>query len=104
MAAKIEANLSSCKVEPFYAPRAKVDTKPKIVHNVEPIQDTSAPWARLEEAINDLTKNQTLMMNIITNLERAHNKPPSLLLGDNLKILAKHGELGLQMNKGFQIL
>jgi hypothetical protein len=67
MAAKIEANLSSCNVEPFYALRAKTDNKPMIVHNVEPTQDVSAPWARLEEAINDLAKNHTLIMNMITN-------------------------------------
>jgi hypothetical protein len=30
------------------------------LHNVEPTQDVSAPWVqRIEEAINDLTKNQT---------------------------------------------
>jgi hypothetical protein len=45
MATKIKANLSSCKVKPFYAPRAKADTKPRIVHNVELVQDVSAPWA-----------------------------------------------------------
>jgi len=75
MAMKIEANLSSCRVDHFYASRAKADTKPNIVHNVEPIQDTSAPWKRLEEAINDLTKNQTLMMNRITNLKREQQAP-----------------------------
>jgi hypothetical protein len=29
MVAIIEANISSCKVEPFYAPRAKDETKPR---------------------------------------------------------------------------
>jgi len=43
MATKIEASLSSCKVEPFYASRTKADTKPETVHNVEPTQDTSTP-------------------------------------------------------------
>jgi hypothetical protein len=69
MAVKIEANLSSCKVEPFYAPRDKDNTKPETIHNVESNQDTSAPWAEIEEAINDLDGNQTLMMNKLTNLE-----------------------------------
>jgi hypothetical protein len=42
------------------------------LHNVDPTQDISALWAqRIEEEINDLTKNQTLMMKNITNLERA---------------------------------
>jgi hypothetical protein len=58
----------------------RLNTKPRTLHNVEPTQDISAPWAqRIEEAINDLTKNQTLMMNKITNLERAQQqatKPP----------------------------
>jgi hypothetical protein len=76
MVAKIEANLSSCRLDPFYAPRAKVDPKPKILHNVEPTQDTNTPWARLEETMNDLTRNQTLMMNRITNLERALPQAP----------------------------
>ena len=79
MPIKIEANLSWWKVEPFYAPKTKDDTKPKIVHNVEPVQNTSTPWERIEETINDLAKNQALMMNIITNLEREHQqaqKPP----------------------------
>jgi hypothetical protein len=79
MTKKIEANISSCKVETFCAPKSKVDTKPKIVHNVEPTQDASAPWKQLEEAMNNLTKNQILMMNRITILERAQqeaSKPP----------------------------
>lgn len=35
IATRIKANLSSSKVEPFYALRAKVDIKPKVVHNAE---------------------------------------------------------------------
>jgi hypothetical protein len=38
-ATKIEGNLLSFKVEPFHAPRAKVETKPRTLHNVEPTQD-----------------------------------------------------------------
>jgi hypothetical protein len=45
MATNIEANISSCKVEPFYAPRARTDTKPKVVNNVEPTQDISGALA-----------------------------------------------------------
>ena len=56
--------------------RYKDDTKPRIIHNVEPAQDTNSPWERLEENMNDLTKKQTLMMNRITNLERALPEPP----------------------------
>jgi hypothetical protein len=58
MVARFEANISSCKVEPFYAPRAKAKTKPIKLHNVEPTQEISAPWAqRIKEAINCLTHN-----------------------------------------------
>ena len=70
MDSRIEANISSWKVEPFYAPRAKVNIKPKIVYDVNPIQYTSAPWEWIEEDINDISKNQTLMMKKITNMER----------------------------------
>ena len=80
MAANIEANISSCKVEPFYVPRSKAETKPRTLHNVNPTQDINAPWAqRIQEAINYLAKNQTPMMNMITNLERSQQqatKPP----------------------------
>jgi hypothetical protein len=38
-AAKIEENILSSKVEPFHAPRAKAETKPRTLHNVEPAQD-----------------------------------------------------------------
>jgi hypothetical protein len=39
MAMKIEDNLSSSKVEPFYAPRVKMDAKLKVVHNVGSASD-----------------------------------------------------------------
>jgi hypothetical protein len=35
--ARIEAILSSSKVERFYAPRTKVDVKPKVVHDAETV-------------------------------------------------------------------
>jgi hypothetical protein len=41
VATRIEYNLSSSKVDPFYASKVKVDDKPKIVHNVEPTSDIS---------------------------------------------------------------
>jgi len=72
MVARIEANLSSYKVEPFYAPRSKDEMKLKTLHNFEPTQYVSTLWLqRIEEEINGLTKNQILMMNKITNLERS---------------------------------
>jgi hypothetical protein len=36
LASKIEGNLLSSKIEPFANPRGRMDTKPKIVHNIEP--------------------------------------------------------------------
>jgi hypothetical protein len=76
MATKSEANISSCKVDILYSLGARVNTKPKTIHNFEPIQDTSTAWAQLEEIVNDLTKNQTLMMNKISNLERVQKQAP----------------------------
>jgi hypothetical protein len=80
MVAKIEVNISSCKVETFYALRSKAKNKPRSLHNVYPTQDISTPWEqRIEEAINDLAKNKTLVMKKITNLERVQQqdiKPP----------------------------
>jgi hypothetical protein len=40
LATRIEDNLSSSRIEPFSAPRVRMDTKPKIVHNVEPTKGT----------------------------------------------------------------
>jgi hypothetical protein len=77
IATRIEANLSSSKVEPFYAPRTKVDVKPKVVHNTETTQDISVALARLQETVDGMERNQTLMMNIITNLERAQQQAPN---------------------------
>jgi hypothetical protein len=86
IAIKIEANLSSCKVEPFISPRTMEDIRSGAVHNVESTQDASVLWARFEEAVSDFTKNQALMMNIITELERALSqaqKLPSMRLPQN---------------------
>jgi hypothetical protein len=60
-AAKIEVNLLSSEVEPFHVPRAKVETKPRTMHSVEPTQDINAPWSQ---------KIETLLMNKVTNMER----------------------------------
>jgi len=79
MSTNIEDNLSSCNVNPFYTPRARTNTKPKILKNIEPTQDISGALAQIEETMNDLARNQTLMMNKITNLERVKQqsrKPP----------------------------
>jgi hypothetical protein len=42
VATRIEDNLSSSRVEPFSAPRVRIDATPKIVHNVEPTSDIGA--------------------------------------------------------------
>jgi hypothetical protein len=44
------------------------------MHNIDPTQHFSATLARIEETMNDLVKNQTLMTNKITNLERAQSQ------------------------------
>jgi hypothetical protein len=44
---RIEYNLSSSRVEPFSAPRVKIDSKPKIVHNDEPTSYISASLEKL---------------------------------------------------------
>jgi hypothetical protein len=70
MVFKIEANLSSCMLEHLYASITKDDTKENIVHNIESTQDNSIAWAQLEETMNDNSKNQSLIINRITNLEK----------------------------------
>ena len=56
VATRIEDNLSSSKVEPFSAPRVKMDTKHKIVHNVEPTSDISARLAKLQLTVDGMVK------------------------------------------------
>jgi hypothetical protein len=47
MDTKIEDDLSSSKVEPFFAPRVKMDAKPKVVHNVESTLDIGASLEKI---------------------------------------------------------
>jgi hypothetical protein len=76
MAMKIEDNLSSSKVEPFSAPRVKMDAKPKVVHNVESTSNIGASLAKLQLTVDGMVKTQELMMNRIVNLERAQQQVP----------------------------
>jgi hypothetical protein len=70
-ATSIKENLSSTKVEAFYVPRAKVETKPRTLHSTEPTQDIGTPRAqKIEESINGLAQTQTLLVNKVTNMER----------------------------------
>ena len=68
MAMNIENNLSSSKVEPFFAPRVKIDAKPKVVHNAEATSDIGANLAKLQLTVDGMVKTQELMMNRILNL------------------------------------
>ena len=68
VATRIENNLLSSRVEPFSAPRVKIDVKPKIVHNVEPTSDISASLENLQLTIDGMVKSQAIMMNRIVNL------------------------------------
>ena len=74
MDTKIKYNLSSSKVEPFFAPRVKMDAKPKVVHNAESTSDIGAILAKLQLTIDGMVKTQELMMNRIVNLERAQQQ------------------------------
>jgi hypothetical protein len=71
LATKIEDNLHSSKIDPFSNPRVKMETKPKIVHNIEPSSDICASLEKLQMTIDGMIKNQELMMNRIFNLEIA---------------------------------
>jgi hypothetical protein len=76
LATKIEGNLLSSKIEPFANPRGKMDTKPKIVHNVEPTSDLCASIAKLQASMDGIMKNQEQMMSRIVNLERSQTQAP----------------------------
>ena len=71
---KIEDNLSLSRVEPFSAPRVKMDAKPKVVHNVESASDIGANLGKLQLTVDGMEKTQELMMNRIVNLERAQQQ------------------------------
>jgi hypothetical protein len=62
VATRIEDNLSSSKAEPFSTLRVRMDTKPKIVHNVEPTSDISASLAKLQMTVDGRVKTQELMI------------------------------------------
>jgi hypothetical protein len=51
-AAKIEENLLASKVDPFHAPHAKAETKPRTLNNVEPTQD---PVTLLAQRLDQMT-------------------------------------------------
>jgi hypothetical protein len=76
---RIEGNLLSFKIEPFANPRGKVDTKPKIVHNIEPTSDLCSSIAKLQASMNGIIKNQEQMMSRIVNLERSQSQAPRVL-------------------------
>jgi len=78
VSSRIEENLSSSRVNPFSAPRVKVDAKPRIVHNNEPSSDISARLTKLQLTIDGMVKTHELMMDIIVNLERAQQQAPNV--------------------------
>jgi hypothetical protein len=53
-----------------------MDTKPKIVHNVEPTSDISASLDKLQLTVDGMVKTQELMMNRIFNLDRTQQQAP----------------------------
>jgi hypothetical protein len=68
LATRIEDNLSSSRVEPFSTSRFRMDTKPKIVHDVEPTTNISARLAKLQLTLDGMVKTQELMINRIVYL------------------------------------
>jgi hypothetical protein len=58
MATKIEDNLSSSKVEPFFASRVKIDVKPKVVHNVKSTSDIGTSLEKLQLTVDSMVKTQ----------------------------------------------
>jgi len=55
-----------------------METKPKIVHNVEPTSDVSASLEKLQLTVYGMVKTQELMMNRIFNLERTQQQSPRI--------------------------
>jgi hypothetical protein len=55
-----------------------MDTKPRIVHNVEPASEISASLAKLQLTVYGMVKTQELMMNRIFNLERTQQQSPRI--------------------------
>jgi hypothetical protein len=76
LATKIEGNLLSSKIEPFANPRGRIDTKPKIIHNVEPTSDLCTSITKLQASMDGIIKNQEEMMNRIVKLERSQTQAP----------------------------
>jgi hypothetical protein len=76
LATKIEGNLLSSKIEPFANPRGRIDTKPKIVHNVEPTLVLCTSIAKLQASMDGIMKNQEEMKRIIVKLEISQTQEP----------------------------
>jgi hypothetical protein len=58
MALKNENNLSSFNIEPFSAPRVKMDDKPKVVHNNEANSNIGAILAKIQLTIDGMVKTK----------------------------------------------
>jgi len=68
---KIEENILAYKVEPFHAPRAKANTKPRTMNSGEPIQDLVTLLAKnFDQVATKILHTQNHLMNKVTNLER----------------------------------
>jgi hypothetical protein len=76
IATKIEGNLLSSKIEPFANPRGKIDTKQKVVHNVEPTSNLCTSISKLQASVDSIMKNQEEMMNRIVRLEKSQTQAP----------------------------
>jgi hypothetical protein len=76
LATKIEGNLLSSKIEPFTNPKGRIDTKQKIVHNVEPTSDLCVDISKLQASMDGVIKNQEEMMSRIVRLEKSQIQAP----------------------------
>jgi hypothetical protein len=73
---KIEVNLLLSKIEPFANPRGRIDTKQKVVHNVEPTSDLCTSVSKIQASVDNIMKNQEEMMNRVVRLEKSQTQAP----------------------------
>jgi hypothetical protein len=76
LATKIGGNLLSSKIEPFANPRGRIDTKHKIVHNVEPTSELCTSISKLQASMDGIIKNQEEMMSKIVRIEKSQIQAP----------------------------
>jgi hypothetical protein len=75
-ATKIEENMLASKVEPFSAPRAKVETKPRAMNNFDPIHDSMMALAqKFDQMTTEILQSQANIIDRLNILERERGQP-----------------------------